>query len=399
MHGTVGRSALSLSLVLAGLLLPAAGRAANPPGDGEVLFGISAPFSGTTREYGRQLKVGFEVAFALANDAGGVAGRKLRLVARDDGYDPPRTVAAVKELVENEKVFGLVGVFGSANSAAVLPYVLERQVPYFAPYSGAGLLRNDPPDRYVFNYRPSYAEEAAAAVRYLVEVRRLRPNQIAVMHQDDPFGEAGWSGVAKVMRKYKRDPGQVVRVTYPRNTADVDAAVATIRQNAPRLKAVVMVAVYKPAYRFIEKLRAAGLDLVFTNVSAVSATELAEQIVPLGPSYTKDVLVTQIVPLPTSRATALLRYQEALKKYAPAERPDFVSLEAYLAGSVLVEGLKRAGRKLDAEAFVDALEGIRNLDLGIGVPLGFGPSEHQASRKVWGTVLEPGGGWKAIDLE
>jgi ABC-type branched-subunit amino acid transport system substrate-binding protein len=121
--------------------------------------------------------------------------------------------------------------------------------------------------------------------------------------------------------------------------------------------------------------------------------------VPLGPAYTKDVIVTQIVPLPTSRATALLKYQEALKKYAPAERPDFVSLEAYLAGNVLVEALKRAGRNLTAETLVDALEGIKNLDLGIGVPLGFGPSEHQASRKVWGTVLEPGGGWKAIELE
>jgi ABC-type branched-subunit amino acid transport system substrate-binding protein len=399
MHGVTRRSALAVPLLLLALVLPGAARAANPPGDAEVSFGMSAPFSGSAREYGRQLKVGFELAFALANDAGGVAGRKLRLAARDDGYEPQRTAAAVKELVEADKVFGLVGVFGSANSAAVLPYVLERQVPYFAPYSGAGLLRNDPPDRYVFNYRPSYAEEAAAAVRYLVEVRRLKPSQIAVMHQDDPFGEAGWAGVAKVMRKYRRDPAQVVRVTYPRNTADVDAAVVGIRQQAPRLKAVVMVAVYKPAYRFIEKLRGAGLDLVFTNVSAVSATELAEQIVPLGPAYTKDVLVTQIVPLPSSRATALLRYQEALRKYAPAERPDFVSLEAYLAGSVLVEGLKRAGRNLSAESLVDALEGIKNLDLGIGVPLGFGPSEHQASRKVWGTVLEPGGGWKAIDLE
>jgi branched-chain amino acid transport system substrate-binding protein len=397
MAGTRVHSTLALTL-LALVTTPRA-RAANAPGDGEVVFGISAPFSGSAREYGRQLKIGFETAFAVANESGGAAGRRLRLVVRDDGYEPARTAAAVKDLVEREKVFGLVGVFGSANSAAVLPWVLEHQIPYFAPYSGAGLLRNEPPDRYVFNYRPSYAEETAAAVHYLVEVRRFRPNQIAVLHQDDPFGEAGWAGVAKVMRKYRRDPAQVVRLTYPRNTAEVDAAVATIRQHAPHLKAVVMVAVYRPAARFIEKLRAAGLSLVFTNVSAVSATELADQITPLGPAYTKDVVVTQIVPLPSSRASAILKYQEALRRFAPSERPDYVSLEAYLAGSLLVEGLKRAGRNLTSETLVEALEGIRNLDLGIGVPLAFGPSEHQASRKVWGTLLEAGGSWKAIDLE
>jgi ABC-type branched-subunit amino acid transport system substrate-binding protein len=391
--------AARLAAALAAVLAAAPAHPANPPGDGEVVFGMSAPFSGSSREYGRQLKTGFETAFAVANEAGGVAGRKLRLVSRDDGYEPARTVAVVKDLVEKDKVFGLVGVFGSANSAAVLPYVLQNAVPYFAPYSGAGLLRNEPPDRYVFNYRPSYAEETAAIVRHLVEVRRLKPSQIAVLHQDDAFGEAGWSGVAKVMRKYRRDPAQVVRVTYPRNTADVDQAVATVKARLPHVKAVVMVAVYRPAVRFIEKLRGGGADLLFTNVSAVAASELAEQLVALGPHYTKDVLVTQIVPLPGSRSSAILKYQEALKRHAPSERPDFVSLEGYIAGSILVEALKRVGRPLTSEALVEALEAVKGLDLGIGVPVSYGPSEHQASHKVWGTALEPGGGYRAIELE
>ncbi len=378
---------------------PGIGSASNPASDGEVVFGMSAPFSGPAREYGRQLKVGYEVAFQIANEAGGISGRKLRLVARDDGYDPARTQAAVKQLVEEQKVFGLVGVFGSANAAAVLPYVLQNKVLYYGGYSGAAVLRNDPPDRYVFNFRPSYAEEAAAVVKYLVEVRRFKPSQIAVFMQQDGFGEAGWNGVARMLRKYRRDPAQVVRVTYPRNTVQVEEAVKVIRQGAPRLRAVIMIAVYKPAVRFIERLRASGVDLVFTALSAVDPSELSEQLSMLGPEYIKDLMVTQIVPVPTSRSSAIMKYQEALSRYAPSERPDFVSLEAYVAANVLIEGLRRAGKDLNTESLVDSLESIRGLDLGIGVNVSFGPSEHQASHKIWGTIPERGGAYSTVELE
>ena len=379
---------------------PSAARAANPPGDAEIVFGLSAPFSGPSREYGRQLKVGYEVAFAAANDAGGVAGRKLRLVARDDGYDVARTQVAVKDLLESHKVFGLVGVFGTMNSAAVLPYVLQSGTLMYAPYTGSSLLRNDPPDRYVFNYRPSYPEETSAAVKYLVEVKRIRPSEIAVFMQDDGFGEGGWKGVERTMRRYRRDPGSVLRVTYPRNTVDVEAAVKAVREHEGRVRAVVMVAVYKPAARFIERLRSNGAqNVIFTNVSAVGPNELAEQLTMLGPKYAKNVIVTQVVPLPVSRATAILKYQDALKRYTPGEQPDFVSLEAFVAANVLIEALKRAGRTLTTDAVVDALESIRGLDLGIGVPLTFGPSEHQASHKVWGTVLDANGGYRTIELD
>jgi branched-chain amino acid transport system substrate-binding protein len=393
-------SSIVLNAVAATVVLLSAGaaRAGGTVSDTEVLFGMSAPFSGTAKEYGRQLRVGYELAFAVANEAGGVAGRKLRLVPMDDGYEPARTVTAVRELVERQKVFGLT-IYGTANSAAVLPYLLEKQVLLYSPYTGAALLRKEPPDRYVFNYRPSYAEETAAAVNYLIRVRRIKPSEIAVFMQEDGFGEAGWEGVVKAMRKAGRDPTRVLRVTYKRNTADVGAAVETIRRNAGHLRAVVMVAVEKPAAKFIERLKLANLNLVVTNLSVVSASELAEELVADGPAFAEGVIVTQIVPLPTSQATAILRYQEALRRYAPGEPPDFVSLEAYVAGSILVEGLRRAGRNLTSESMVDALEGIRGLDLGIAAPINFGPSEHQASHKVWGTVLERNGQYRNFDME
>jgi ABC-type branched-subunit amino acid transport system substrate-binding protein len=230
-------------------------------------------------------------------------------------------------------------------------------------------------------------------------VRRVEPQEIAVFAQEDPFGDAGFQGVVAALAPLKRAESQILRVGYKRNTADVDDAVARLQKEGRTLKAVVMIATYKAAARFIEKVRTAGMDLILTNASVVNATELADELVPLGPKVTADVIVTQVVPLPTSHATAVIRYREALQQYGPEDTPDYASLESYVAANVLIEGLRRAGKELNTEKLVEALEGIQGLDLGIGAPLGFSKTDHQASHKIWGTMLEPTGKYRPIDLE
>jgi len=389
------------SLVAGALLGAGAASAAPVQGvtDTEVTFGMAAPFTGPAKELGRQMKVGLDVALGMANDAGGVAGRRVKLVALDDGYEPARTKEVMKELAENRKVFGFVGNVGTPTAAVALPYVLERKMLFFGPFTGASLLRKEPPDRYVFNYRASYVEETSATVKYLVEVRRIRPEHIAVFTQDDAFGDAGFQGVARAMRQYKKDPGTLLRVSYKRNTADVLDAVRAVLDRRDKAKAVIMVATYRAAARFIEKVREENSRMVFTNVSFVGSQALAEELTQLGPRYAQGVIVTQVVPLPTSRSTAVLRYQEALAKYAPGEKPDFVSLEGYVAGNVLLEGLRRTGKGLDTESLVNTLENIRGLDLGLGAPINYSLSEHQGSHKVWGTVLDASGNFQSLDLD
>jgi ABC-type branched-subunit amino acid transport system substrate-binding protein len=361
-------------------------------------FGMSAALTGPAKELGRAMKTGIEVAFAAANEKGGVNGRKLHLIAVDDGYEPSRTAEAMKQLVEKDHVAGVIGNVGTPTAAVAAPYAVEHKVLFFGPFTGAPLLRKDPPDRYVFNYRASYAEETAAIVRWLIDVRRIKPSEIGVFAQEDAYGDAGFEGVSRAMRKYGVDPSTILRVGYKRNTAEISDAVEQISKRK-EIKAVVMVAAYKPAARFIEKMRDRSNDLLFTNVSFVGSTALADELATLGPKYSKGSIVTQVVPLPTSNATAVLRYQELLKKYAPNEKPDFVSLEGYLAASLLIDGLKRAGPTADTEKIIDSLEQIRGLDLGTGAPVSFGMSEHQASHKVWGTVLDEKGNFSTFDLD
>ena len=365
--------------------------------DGEIVLGQAAAFSGTNKELGRQMKIGVETAFLAVNEAGGIHGRMLRLQAVDHGNVPEKARALVKAMVEGKKIFAFVGNTGSAAVEAYLEWLVDQRVVLFGSLSGATFLRNDPPDRYIFNFRASYPEEAAAAVRYLVGVKRIPATEIAYFAQEDAYGESGWKGMAWQLRRYGVDPGQVIRTSVKRNTVDVAEAVKRIQAAGARVKAVVCFSTHKPVARFVEKL--GGQGLTFTNASAVEAQDLADELKALGPRFMQNMVLTQVVPVPTSRATVVLRYQEQLKRYHPNERPDFLSLQGWISAQLFMEGLRRAGPAPDTEKLVEALESIRNFDMGIGVPIGFGPSEHQGSHKVWGLQLTPTGGWVPIDFE
>lgn len=365
----------------------------------EVVFGMASPFSGANRELGRAMKAGIEAAFAELNAGGGVHGRKLRLVTVDDGYEPSRTGPAMKQLVEQERVFAVVGNVGTPTAAVSVPYCMDRKVVFIGALSGSEILRKNPPDRVVFNFRPSYAEETAAAIRYLVDLRRIPPARIAVFAQEDGFGESGWQGVTDELSRRGVDRSRLLRVGYKRNTADVAEAIAVLKQRAGDLDAIVMVATYKAAATFIRKLRDAGLPLFTTNVSPVDSNALAEELVTSGARHAAGVVVTQVVPPPSSRVPGAIRFQEALAKLDPRERPGFLSFEGWIVGHIVGEALRRAGGDLDSDRLVTALEGIRDLDLGIGARISFGPQEHQGSHKVWGTMLQPDGSWKQIALQ
>jgi ABC-type branched-subunit amino acid transport system substrate-binding protein len=366
--------------------------------DKEIRFGISAPFSGSSKELGRQMKLGIDTAFNKVNDAGGVEGRMLRLIAADDGYEPAKTAETMKQLYEKDKVFGIIGNVGTPTAVVAVPYALERRMLFFGAFTGANLLRRDPPDRYVFNYRASYAEETDAVVHYLVKVRQLQPKQIAVFAQQDPYGDSGFAGVTKAMRSLGGS-GSILRLNYQRNTIDVNDAVTQLRAQKTPIKAVVMVATYRAAAKFIEKTRELYPAMIYTNVSFVGSTALADELMLLGKQYASGIIVTQVVPAVSGYSSVVLEYKTALAKYFPGEAPDYVSLEGYVMANVLVQALKRAGPQLDTEKLVDTLESMRGLDLGLGTPLNFSRGEHQASHKVWGTALDKAGQYQAIDLE
>jgi len=383
----------------------------------EIKIGMSAVFSGPSRDLGQNMKLGVETAFQSANEAGGVHGRTLTLTALDDGYEATRAAVTMKDLLEERSVFAIVGNVGTPTSVVAAPFAAQHKTIFFGAFTGASVLRQDPPERYVFNYRASYKEETAKSIKYLIEVGKLAPEQIAVFAQDDSFGDAGYEGVTKAMRSFDHTGVDALRVGYKRNTADVDPAVAALvkyndemegggkgegaRVPKHRLQAVVMVATYRAAAKFIQKLRAvpALAHTLFFNVSFVGSESLADELAGISPALCTNVYVTQVVPLFDSGATGVRRYREALAKYQPQAQPGFVSLEGFIVGSIFVEGLKRAGPQLTTEKLVDTLEQIEGLDLGFGSKISYSLSEHQGSHKVWGTQLDDSCKYKVVDLD
>ena len=373
--------------------------------DSEIRFGISAPFSGPVKELGQNMKIGIEAAFNAANANDGVFGRQLRLVAADDGYEPARTAVTMKQLYDKDQVFGLIGNVGTPTAVVALPYALDRKMLFFGAFTGAGLLRGDPPDRYVFDYRASYSEETAAVVNYLVKVKGLFPEQIAVFAQQDAYGDAGFAGVEKAIRALRGgNESPILRLNYKRNTVDVDDAVAQLQQaqqqkNHLPIKAVIMVPAYRAAAKFIEKTRDLYPDMIYTSVSFVGSTALANELMLLGKKYATGVIVTQVVPALEGHSSLVLDYKSALAKSFPGEAPDYVSLEGYVDATVLIAALKQNGAQLDTEKLVTTFENLHDLDIGLGAPVSFSRSEHQGVHKVWGTQLDADGRYQPIDLQ
>jgi branched-chain amino acid transport system substrate-binding protein len=353
--------------------------------DERIVFGQSAALKGPAAALGLGMRDGIMAAFHEANAAGGVHGRKLDLISYNDGYEPELAITNTKRLIDEDQVFALIGQVGTPTSKAVQPITTNQGVPFIGPFTGAEFLR-DPSLTNVVNVRASYNQETEAWIEHLTTDLGL--SEIAILYQDDSFGRAGLKGVTKALEK--RGLALVAEGTYMRGTTAVKRALLAIRKGHPQ--AVVIIGAYEPSAEFIKLARTLKLDAVFVNISFVGSEALAEKLGSDG----QGVVVTQVVPLPDDVNIPLVaRYQKALKAVDPNAEPGFVSLEGYIAGRLVVEALK----KLNPVTRAGLLSAIR--DVGVfdldGITLSYGPSDNQGSDKVYLTVIQPDGSFKAVD--
>ncbi len=366
----------------------AAGPLQAAPGvdDSRILFGQSAALGGPAAALGTGMRLGILAAFKEANDAGGVHGRKLELKSYDDGYEPDRAIANTNKLIDEDQVFALIGAVGTPTSKATQPIATAKKVPFIGPFTGAGFLRKKENSN-VINVRATYDQETEAWIKHLTEDLGFR--NIAILYQDDGFGRVGLAGVKKAMDK--RGLKLSAEGTYPRNTTAVKKALLSIRKAKP--EAVVMVGAYKPIAAFIKLAHKAKMNPVFVNISFVGSSALSKELGKDG----AGVVITQVVPFPWDTSLPVVAaYQKALKAYDAKAEPGFVSLEGYLVGRLTVEALKKAGKDLTRQAFLDAVYNTGRFDFG-GAVLEYGPGDNQGMSDVFLTVIQPDGSFKAVD--
>jgi branched-chain amino acid transport system substrate-binding protein len=351
-----------------------------------ILFGQAAALGGPSSALGQGMRQGILAAFTETNAKGGVHGRRLELISRDDGYDPDRSVVATVKLIEEDKVFALIGAVGTPTSMATVPIAAAKNVPFIGPFSGAEFLRASEFQN-VVNIRASYSAEAEAWIKHLTEDLHLK--NIAIFYQDDAFGHDGLAGVKAALAR--RGMELAAEGTFERNTRAVGAAFRAIRRAEP--EAVVMVGTYGPCAEFIKLAHRSGFNPTFVAISFVGATALAKELGPDG----NGVVVSEVVPFPWDTHLQLVAdYQAAEKALDPSLTPDFVSLEGYLSGRLAAAALERAGPNPTRAELLRIINEVGRFDIG-GDIIAFGDRAHEHPDAVFLTVIQPDGSFKAVD--
>ncbi|XUJ35491.1 ABC transporter substrate-binding protein [Bradyrhizobium japonicum] len=385
---TRSRSVACVALAVA--LLAAANPAAKGDevgvSDDAILFGQAAALEGPSSALGQRMRQGIVAAFTEINEKGGVHGRRLQLISRDDGYDPDRSVAQTLRLIEDDKVFALIGAVGTPTAMATIPITNTRNIPFIGPFSGAEFLR-DLELANVVNIRASYGAEAEAWVKHLTEDRHF--TRIGIFYQDDSFGRDGLAGVKRALAR--RGLELAAEGTFERNTRAVGSAWRTIRRAEP--EAIVMVGTYGPCAEFIKLAHRSGFHPTFVNISFVGANALARELGPDG----EGVIVSQVVPFPWDRSRKLVAdYQAAQRAFDPTLTPDFVSLEGYLSGRLAAAALEKAGPQPTRASLLRAINDVGRFDIS-GSIVTVGARMIDAPPKVFLTVIQKDGTFRAVD--
>lgn len=354
--------------------------------DTEVTFGSSLALQGHAGYLGQETLRGAMSYLRHVNEQGGVHGRTVRVITRDDSYDPPKCLDNTQRFLIEDQVFGLFCYVGTPTAVKILPLVEEAQVPLLGMFTGANALR-EPFMPYLINVRASYYQETSAVVEHLVQDLKL--TRIAVFYQYDAYGFDGLTGTELALKRFGLEP--VARGSYVRGTHDITEGLERIRESGA--EAVVMIGTSDPCANFIRKSLEKDYSPIFYMVSFVGAKELSRNLLQ-SETNSMDVIMSQVVPPPIGRdgtvAESAEEFTRLLEKYYPGEEPNFVGFEGYINAKVLVEALRRAGRNLTRKSFLDAIISMTDFSLGGDVKLTFGPQDYQGMDKVYFTRLREG---------
>ena len=341
-----------------------------------ILLGQSAAFSGPSGELGREYRQGAHLVFDHVNAQGGIHGRQVVMVYRDDRYNPELTLSNTKKFIDKDRVFALFGYLGTPTVKAALPLIDQKTIPLVAPLTGAQIIRS-PMKKNVSNIRASYHQEIKAIVSYLIRYGR---QSVAIAYQNDAFGRDGLQGLKKALAKHQLKT--VAETTVERNSSDTGAAARKVALARP--DAVLVVSSYGTVSSFISQLRSNGSNAQVLTLSFVGSNALARS---LPKEYRHGIGISQVVPFPWDRRTPVVRdYQNKISKLNPDISYSFVGLEGYIAASMLVQALQKAGPDLTRQRFMTAIETLGKVDLG-GCEVEFGPKQRNGSDVVHLTFL------------
>ncbi|UCU99732.1 ABC transporter substrate-binding protein [Acidovorax radicis] len=363
-------------ILAAALSLPLLGavRRANAQ-DATIKIAQSTALTGPLGDLGSAMHQGAKAAFAAFNARGGIHGKTIELVTKDDAYEVPKALANVEQFLADPGNFALFNCMGTPMIDAMLPKVIDSGIPFFAPFTGAQLSRTKTA-RNVFNIRASYADEAEKLVQHLSTIGIQR---IGIVYQNNAFGKEVFTAASASMDQLKLP--KALSVTVENNASDAGTAAAKLADG--KLEAVVIGLAGKPTLEFVKAFRGLqrGVTLYALSVMGTSAT-----VKTLGADAT-GMAISQVVPLPSNAVMPVVReFQSAWKTSGATAEPSHLALEGYINARVFAEALQRAGRNPTRAAFIDATWNLKKWDLG-GFEINASTPERNASRFVELTLV------------
>jgi len=341
----------------------------------KVVIGQSIGMTGPVAAVAQDISAGLAAYVHQANKRGGIHGRRIELKTLDDSFVPPRAGENARVLLG--EAFLIAAPLGTPHTVEILKASNPSEVPLLCPFTGAERLRA--PNRLLFHVRASYKDEIEKMVEQLTT---LGVNRIALFYQNDAFGEEGLEHLESALARRKLK--MAARASYERGSLDIAPAVKILATADPQ--AIVMFAVARAAAELVKRMQEAGKAPQFLTVSLNSNDDFVKA---LG-EHKRGVGNTQVVSYPWNTSLPLVKeYQQAMRETG-RQQFSYNSLEGYVCGKVIGEGIRRASPGLTRARFVDALESMDRYDAG-GYDIGFSGKNHIGSRHVDLTVIDING--------
>lgn len=367
-------------IALVALLAMGAGTALAADPAGEVVkIGMVNDQSGPNKGAGKSMKVGVHAYFKAVNEKGGVNGRKVELVNANDQYVPDKTVDGLLKLIEEQKIFAVVGTIGTSNGVSIIPIVKEYKLPFVAPRSGASNFRT-PVIREVINIRASHQEELDKLVD--LSVKEGGAKRFAIFYQNDTFGTDVLTCTENALKRHNLT--LVAKGAFERGTQAVTAALAAIIAAKP--DAIILGSIYGPGAEFAKAARKEGLKSYLATGSFAGGSNLVQA----AGEAAEGLLMSQVVPhLDDLSLPVTKECKEAIEKNPEDVSFNAVTLEGCLTAKSMVLALEKAGTPPTREGFLKAYEAMKDVDLG-GIKLNFSPENHQGQSNVYLEIVRGG---------
>src|SRR5215475_3298967 len=350
--------------------------------DKEVVVGAGLDLTGAVANWGVNIKAGMEAVFNRVNAAGGIHGRKIKLVAYDHVYQPPKAVTNAKRLVERDKVFVMMGHLGTPTTKAIMEYLDEKKVPNIFPSTLASIWTNS--GKWHIGDLATFADQTGLIIDYLVKERKFK--KIASFYQDDEYGLDGHqAGKARLRNQYDR--AYAAEVDYKRADIDFSSQAAKLKESGA--EAVILQAVYREPPRLAEQCHGMGYNPLFIGPSPI----VLDKTIELGGKHVEAVIGVEVWPPPTDPGPFLDQYRADMQKYSPNLPLDMTNLYGYQKAALFVEALQRTGRDLTRDSLLQAITTIKDWDPGWGMKYSYGGDDRRVMSRAARLVVVKDGKW------